>query len=222
MECNVINKLNPFEHRRQKRIERRKQEILNAAAQVFAEKGYNTATTKEIADRAEIAEGTLYNYFGGKREILDAIVEEATAPMETALQEAGDMEDQQSMTAMLENALAISETHLPFTRTLLTEAWMNDAIMQDYLTVRLKRIHDQLTAYIKRHIATHTFRPIDPEVGARMVMGMFGALIIPAIRGILPPPTPEECHTLAETMVDFLMNGIYTGKGQSEFQGGLS
>jgi hypothetical protein len=37
---------------------------------VFTEKGYHKATTKEIARAASISEGTIYNYFNNKRELL--------------------------------------------------------------------------------------------------------------------------------------------------------
>lgn len=66
--------------RRQRRVARRRQEILAAAARVFARKGYAGATTKEIAEEADVAEGTLYNYFGGKRDILRAVAVETEAP----------------------------------------------------------------------------------------------------------------------------------------------
>ena len=45
----------PFQARRERRIERRRQEIMEAAAQVFAERGYANATTKEIALVADLA-----------------------------------------------------------------------------------------------------------------------------------------------------------------------
>ncbi|MFL7790868.1 MAG: helix-turn-helix domain-containing protein, partial [Anaerolineae bacterium] len=48
---------------RQQLIEARRNQILDAAAAVFAEKGFHRTTTKEIASRAGIAEGTIYNYF---------------------------------------------------------------------------------------------------------------------------------------------------------------
>jgi AcrR family transcriptional regulator len=44
--------------------------ILDAAAAVFAQKGFHQATTKEIAKAAGVAEGTIYNYFANKRDLL--------------------------------------------------------------------------------------------------------------------------------------------------------
>jgi TetR/AcrR family transcriptional regulator, fatty acid metabolism regulator protein len=48
----------------------RMREILNAAEKVFAEKDFNKATVAEIAKSAGVADGTIYEYFEGKEDIL--------------------------------------------------------------------------------------------------------------------------------------------------------
>ncbi len=49
--------------------ERRVREILGAARSVFAEKGFEKATTAEIAQRLGTSEATVFTYFGSKREL---------------------------------------------------------------------------------------------------------------------------------------------------------
>ena len=61
-----------------KTAEERKNEILDVAEQLFAEKGFDNASTNDIINRIGIARGTLYHHFGSKEEILDAIVERMT------------------------------------------------------------------------------------------------------------------------------------------------
>jgi len=61
-------------------VEARRTQILMGAAQVFAQKGYHKATTREIAKAAGISEGTIYNYFSHKRELLAALIELVGAP----------------------------------------------------------------------------------------------------------------------------------------------
>lgn len=56
------------ERRERERLARREQ-ILEAAKEVFWEKGFLNATTEEIAQRAELAVGTLYLYFQSKEEM---------------------------------------------------------------------------------------------------------------------------------------------------------
>ncbi|MFD1465081.1 TetR/AcrR family transcriptional regulator [Lapidilactobacillus mulanensis] len=49
--------------------------ILIAAIDIFSEKGYANASTKEIADQAGVSEGNIFSKFGNKQGLLDAIIE---------------------------------------------------------------------------------------------------------------------------------------------------
>jgi len=197
-----------FEERRQRRIARRRSEILAAAARVFADKGYANATTKEIADAADIAEGTLYNYFGGKREILLAIAHEGQAPIEALLQDATGLQGREDMIALVERGYDVFVSQLPFMRTLLLEAWLDDVIFQDFVLDRFQRIGELVGAYIAQRIEDGGFRPVDPALTTRMVLGMFISTILPLLRGTAPPPSHERRHALAEAVVDLLLDGI--------------
>ncbi|GAA3742831.1 AcrR family transcriptional regulator [Spinactinospora alkalitolerans] len=61
--------------KRQARGERRIGQILGAATEVFAEAGYEAATTNAIAARAGISPGSLYQFFGNKDDIVRALAE---------------------------------------------------------------------------------------------------------------------------------------------------
>ncbi len=52
----------------------KRQEIIQAARQVFTLRGFNAATLDEIAERAEFGKGTLYNYFQSKDEIFETVL----------------------------------------------------------------------------------------------------------------------------------------------------
>jgi TetR/AcrR family transcriptional regulator, fatty acid metabolism regulator protein len=53
--------------------ENKEARILRAALRVFADKGYNTSTMSEIANEANVAEGTIYTYFDNKSDLLFSI-----------------------------------------------------------------------------------------------------------------------------------------------------
>lgn len=53
----------------------KEQRILQAAVQLFAKKGYSKATIAEIARKADVAEGTVYEYFKNKEDLLLSISE---------------------------------------------------------------------------------------------------------------------------------------------------
>ncbi|KIG03469.1 TetR/AcrR family transcriptional regulator [Caballeronia concitans] len=54
--------------------QQRVRDILQAGRDVFAEKGYDAATTAEIAQRAGISEATVFSYFSGKRELCARVI----------------------------------------------------------------------------------------------------------------------------------------------------
>jgi AcrR family transcriptional regulator len=66
--------------------QQRRQAFIEAATRVFAEKGYDCATTREIAERASCSEGLIHRYFGGKRGLLAAILESKTSAARDAVQ----------------------------------------------------------------------------------------------------------------------------------------
>jgi AcrR family transcriptional regulator len=56
-------------------VERRRREIIEAAYEVFARKGYSAAGIADIAEELGIGHGTFYRYFKNKRDILDQVVD---------------------------------------------------------------------------------------------------------------------------------------------------
>ncbi len=57
-----------------RKSQQRVQDILRAGRDVFAEKGYEHATTAEIAQRIGASEATVFNYFRGKRELCARVI----------------------------------------------------------------------------------------------------------------------------------------------------
>src|SRR5437763_12580591 len=55
-------------------VSARRKQILDAATQVFAEKGFHRATIKDVARVAGIADGTIYTYFSSKTDVLLGIL----------------------------------------------------------------------------------------------------------------------------------------------------
>ena len=59
---------------RERKKTAKQERILEAATRLFAEKGYEAATTAEIAEAAEVGVGTLFRYAGSKAELLVAVM----------------------------------------------------------------------------------------------------------------------------------------------------
>jgi AcrR family transcriptional regulator len=63
------------ENRSHRRAAVRKAEILTATAHLFAKKGFHPTTVKDIADAADMSEGSIYNYFESKEQLYVALLD---------------------------------------------------------------------------------------------------------------------------------------------------
>jgi AcrR family transcriptional regulator len=206
---------NPSSTRRDRQIQRKRQEILAAATQVFARKGFASTTTKDIANEADLGESTLYNYFESKRDILLAILEENHVLFDTLFEMTQGLANRDSLIELFDRILEIFSGRILFLRTILAEAWVDNDILNNYLVLRLKQASQLIEDFIANQVKAGVFRPIDPALGSRLALGMFFSLVLPALRGIEPPPSPEQRRAWAESVVSFLLDGIRTRAGES-------
>ena len=63
------------------RYDRRRAEVVEGAARVFAERGYDQTSVPELAEALGLAAGSLYHYFGGKVQLLRAICDQLMDPL---------------------------------------------------------------------------------------------------------------------------------------------
>lgn len=71
--------------RREKRKLQLREEILDVALELFTEKDFYAVTMQEVATRAEVGVGTLYNFFGSKEDLYEQLVLEHAHELITAL-----------------------------------------------------------------------------------------------------------------------------------------
>jgi TetR/AcrR family transcriptional regulator len=79
--------------RRERDKLRQRQEMLAAALELFAEKGYHNVSMHEIAETAEFAIGTLYKFFQNKEDLYKALVLEQCDTFEEAISRAIEAPD---------------------------------------------------------------------------------------------------------------------------------
>lgn len=68
-----------------KRVQKRRAQIIQSAVEIFSEKGYHDTTTKEIADRARMNVGTMFQYVQSKQDILYLVCVHIHGMIESAL-----------------------------------------------------------------------------------------------------------------------------------------
>jgi len=94
--------------------------LLRASEQIFAEKGIDGARIEDIAVRAGVAVGTIYNYFGDSGELLNALIvarkQDLVAHLDQALAQAKRQRTSWAgqVEAFIRSTLDCTREHLPF------------------------------------------------------------------------------------------------------------
>lgn len=153
-------------HRRRK--DARPQELLDAALEVFVEKGFAASRTEEVAARAGVSKGTLYLYYPSKEELLKAVIayhlnERITAGAARAANFQGPASDLlRTMLIDWWSQIYDSPASGVF-KLLITEARSFPEIALAYHREVVERAHQLLGDVLRRGIAAGEFRPVEVD-----------------------------------------------------------
>ncbi len=121
--------------------------VLDAAAPLFIRDGYVATTTRQVARAAGVAEGTIFNLFGSKPELLLAALRRSV-PDPPAVSvwkdEAGSMSDPHDIVALFcRTGSEVAEQALPLARLFIEAAAVDDAVADAWRAQENYRLADQ-------------------------------------------------------------------------------
>jgi AcrR family transcriptional regulator len=169
--------------RRERENLRRRDEMMAAAARLFADRGYVRTTMAEIAKRAEFALGTIYQSFRTKEDVYFSILSEKSDELIAIL----DRQDLRAFPpeAALERAvravLEFFEQNIDFFRIYITDWGTFEAnLTGDYRRI-LKEKYDRFLAFftgiIQRGVTGGVLKPYDAVETAYVLVGILSAYI---------------------------------------------
>ncbi|MEE9606607.1 MAG: TetR/AcrR family transcriptional regulator [Myxococcota bacterium] len=162
---------------RERQKQGREARILAAAAELFETQGYGGTAIQEIAGRAELAVGTIYNYFRSKPEIVLAIVRRDTAEALAAGEEVlkhPPRDPVGAVTALLERAIEPFARHDRALWRELVAAALLDPKLAAGLFAEDLRLVGELSALLRELQARGDLRPeLDAGRAAVALYGVF-------------------------------------------------
>ncbi|WP_042696154.1 TetR/AcrR family transcriptional regulator [Azospirillum sp. B506] len=190
-----------------RRKDARPQEIVAAAMDVFAERGFAATRLEEVAARAGISKGTLYLYFPGKEELFKAVVRTAILP---------NLQRAEALAAaaggpcfpVLERLLRMV-AHLIVTtrlatipRLVIAEAGNFPELAAFYHREVIRRGFGVLAALLHRGIESGEFRPmaVDPNVRLIVAPLLMSAVWRTSFNGVEGEP-PMDMMALVEVHI---------------------
>lgn len=167
-------------------IEARKNQILDAAASVFVEKGFHPTTIKDIAKAAGIADGTVYNYFENKTALLFGIFDRMRAsiqPDESRLN-LSEMDFRSFMTAYFRYPLmALKGDNFALFRVVVPEMMVNKALRELYYQRILEPALVGGEQLLQQWAERRAIKPIDIRLTTRAVSAIILGLMMEHIMG---------------------------------------
>jgi AcrR family transcriptional regulator len=196
-----------------RRKEARPEEILSAALESFAERGFAATRIEDVAARAGISKGTLYLYFDGKEELFKAVVRQALLP-NLARIEALAASFEGPSASLLERLLAtvagVVESRVgAIPKLVIAEAGNFPDLARFYLDEVVHRGLGLIAGILRRGIARGEFRAIDVD---HAVFCVIAPLLIAALwKSSLEPHDqtgPLDVQALVWAHLDLLLRGL--------------
>ncbi len=192
--------------------EDRRQQILDAAQKVFAAKGFDGTSIKDLAKAAKISPGLLYWYFKDKTDLFASLVSERIKIAFGLLPEnvSFDLPPEKFLPQF--GLFYISMFELPMNnalfRVMIANASSFPPAVQEVRSNVINQILSTLQSYFQKQIDAGRMRPCNTEMATRTFMGSIVAFLL--LKHILQDPRAGEL-TVEETVngiTDVVLHGI--------------
>ncbi|GLV53860.1 hypothetical protein KDH_07110 [Dictyobacter sp. S3.2.2.5] len=191
-------------------IAARRNQILDAAAKVFATKGFHPTTIKDIARKAGIADGTIYNYFENKMALILGILDRLNESDQRAkdFSRLNDEVDMRSlMNAYLRHRLALLKAdNFEIFRVVISEILVNKELRELYYQKIFDPTFVMVEQYFQQWADQHIIKPINLKLAMRAIPAIVLGLIIEHIIG--DKVIEAEWDALPEFLTDMILDGI--------------
>jgi AcrR family transcriptional regulator len=200
---------------RQRRKQARPQELLNAALELFVQKGFSATRSEEVAARAGVSKGTLYLYFPSKEELFKAVVRNNLSALIATGQQVADQFDgpsEQLLRLLLQAWWSrVGDTSAGgIFKIIVSEVGNFPELAQFYNDEVIRPAQRLIAGTLQRGIDRGEFRPLPlPETTHLLIAPLLFRALHRHSLGHCAPPRPELNETLLmDTQIDLALHGL--------------
>ncbi|MDB5541870.1 MAG: TetR family transcriptional regulator [Devosia sp.] len=203
-----------------RRAEARPDEVLDAALELFIEKGFAATRVEDIAKRAGLSKGTVYLYFASKEALLEGLVRRAVLPIaDSALATLGNFEgDPRVVISMVLKMLAARFSDprmLAMPKLIFREVLGFPELAAMYRREVLDRVIPVVEGLIRKGIDEGYLRPVDPSLTIRSIIGpLMLHVALAEVFGIMPEGG-MSFDKLVDNHLTILFDGLSVPSGPS-------
>jgi AcrR family transcriptional regulator len=201
--------------RSERRAAARRQQILDGAARVFGDKGFARATTKEIAQAADVSEGTIYNYFDSKRDLLIGMMNRLGQAQLNRMQFTSDQLEHALEQDLHDFVQAVFRTRQSFVassasmlRSVVAEMLINQDFAEQYYEESLLPYSGFLEQHFRARIERGEIRDKDATLLVRLFSALNAGLLVGLLIGDDYLEAEWQNEAFIAAVADFLLYGI--------------
>jgi len=199
--------------------DKRREQILQTAVDLFSQRGFKGTTTKEIARAAGVSEAMVFRHFATKDELYGAILDnkgcedgvhkfpwEENEKLQEAMREKDDFAVFYNIAI---DALNKHQKDVGFMRLLFYSALEEHALAERFFTEFIEKIYQFIGGYVTERQKDGAFREMNARIAVRSLLGMLihhslNNILWDKKRKILNISNDEAAKNFAEV----LLNGI--------------
>ncbi len=199
--------------RDEQEYENRRQQIIDGALEVFASKGFEKATNKDIAQAARIGSpGLIYHYFQDKSDLLRQVIEQR-APVLQLIGRGDDlmrMPPREMLTLFGTTLLGSLDNRATVSlfKIMLGEALRRPVVAEMFNAIGPRRGLGLLTDYLDQQMQAGVLRRMHPGAAARCFVGPLIAFVL--TREVILQPDSKELSSeiMVASVVDIFLQGM--------------
>lgn len=190
----------------------RKNQILDAATQVFADRGFHAATIKDIAQQAGVADGTIYLYFKTKADlfvgILDRLNETERRAVDLSVAVPTEADFREFFVTYLRRRLSLLEENLRTFQAVIPELLQNRELRERYLTEILEPSFRVAVPLISKRLQPALKRKVSVDLAVRTIPSMVLGMLI--LRMLGDPAVEKSWAELPDLLTTMLFDGFWS------------
>ncbi len=203
----------PPHPRWRRRKDARPEEIITAALEVFADRGFAATKLEDVARKAGVTKGTIYLYFANKEALFKALIRQTIVPV-IAKGEAIAQSFTGSARELFERLVreywrVVGETELSsIPRLMIAEAGNFPGLARFYYQEVVTRGHRLMSGVLERGIKAGEFRKVNLAVATKLAVAPLMHAVVARRAFAACMPEGFDVPSYLNTHIDLFLHGI--------------
>ncbi|MGQ4649586.1 TetR family transcriptional regulator [Lyngbya aestuarii] len=186
-----------------------KRRILKAAQGLFARRGYDGTTTRDLASKAGVAEGTLFRHFENKKAILIEVATQGWVEILTdLLTELSEMGSYKAVAQVMQRRLMRMRENSDMMRVCFMEVQFHPDLRERIQSEVIMKMTDVAEAFFETAMERGIYRRMNPKIVAKVFLGMFAVAGFSDKTIMEPDSSPQAMQEMAEGIADIFLQGV--------------